>query len=174
MDSADDQLIFSWTALNSLYGRWDPERREPAADIQCLKQFFDDLFEIDEEARLAQFLEENRDAVMAVFDNQFLARQFWNAPDLERADKRAPLRHKANSWYIEKRYSLMLEKLVLNIYYLRCQLIHGAATRGSSLNRDTVGECLHALRLLLPPVLEVIITHGKDGDWGMVCYPVVK
>ena len=42
------------------------------------------------------------------------------------------------------------------------------------MNRDTVGECLRALRLLIPPTFEVIIEYGKDWDWGMVCYPVVK
>ena len=108
------------------------------------------MFEIDAEGSLAQLLSERRSEVLAVFDNQFLARQFWNDPDLGRADHRTALRRKACTWYVEKRYRLLLEKLLLNVYHLRCQMIHGAAKRGSSLNRDTLGQCLRVMRLLLP------------------------
>ena len=61
-----------------------------------------------------------------------------------------------------------------NVYYMRCQMIHRAATRGSSLNRDTLAACLDMIRLLVPTMLGIVIDHGRDLDWGPVCYPVVK
>jgi len=172
--SADDQLILAWTALNSLYGKWDADRNEPERDVPSLIEFTDHLFEIDKEEALIGQLGEQQSEVLELLDNQFLSRQFWNAPDIDKAAKKTKLRHSARTWYIEKRHRLILEKLLRNVYYMRCQLVHGAATRGSSLNRDTLGPCLRVLRLFLPTMLGIVIDHGHRDDWGPVCYPVVK
>lgn len=171
--SADDQLIFCWTALNSLYGKWNFERNEPASDIQSLNQFTDRLFEIDEEQALVTRLREDREQILELLSNPFLSKQFWNDPTLLAADKRPSIGRKACTWYIEERYRLILEKLLLNVYYLRCQMIHGAAKRGSSLNRDSLLPCLRAIRLVLPTMLAVLIDHGAPEDWGPLCYPVI-
>lgn len=172
--AADDELIFTWTALNSLYGYWLPERNEPAPDIQSLEDFIDQVFDIDREELLVAFTNQHRDQILEVFDNQFLARQFWNAPSLQAADRRTSLGNQARSWFVEGLHKLILEKLLRNVYYLRCQLVHGAATRGSTLNRDTLGQCLAAIRPLAPRMIQVVIDHGLDADWGPACYPPIK
>jgi hypothetical protein len=173
--SADDQLILTWTGLNSLYGRWNELERTPERDLSSLERFCDLLFRLDkEEERLVKLLEEQRPAVLAVLDNQFLSKQFWNAPDLQNANRKTRERLKAGGWYYDGSHRVLLEKVLLNVYYMRCQMVHGAATRGSSLNRDTLGACLRIIRLLVPTMLRIIIEHGKDEDWGPVCYPVVK
>jgi len=172
--SEDDQLVFTWTALNSLYGRWLFDRREPAPDIQSLELFLDKLFDLDRKGALAEFIEDRLELIYEVFDNQFLAKQFWNDPTIQAAERRTSLGRQARTWFIEGRKKLILEKLLRNVYYLRCQLIHGAATRKSSLNRDTVRSCLGALSPLLPVILKVIMENGIETDWGPACYPVVK
>jgi hypothetical protein len=172
--SEDDQLVFTWTALNSLYGYWLPEKKEPAPDIQSLERFLDTLFELDRQGYLAEFTSEHQALILEVFNNQFLAKQFWNSPTIEAANRRTNLGREANTWFIESRHRLILDKLLRNVYYLRCQLIHGAATRRSSLNRDTVRGCLGVLRLLAPVMLRVVIENGLETDWGPACYPVVK
>lgn len=172
--SEDDQLIFTWTALNSLYGYWLPEKKEPAPDIQSLEQFLDTLFELDRENYLSKFTSDKKELILEVFNNQFLAKQFWNYPTIEAASRRTTLGRKANTWFIDGSHRLILDKLLRNVYYLRCQLVHGAATRGSSLNRDTVRGCLAALRPLAPVMLRVVIESGLETDWGPACYPVVK
>ena len=172
--SDDDQLIFTWTALNSLYGYWIPEKNEPAPDIQSLEDFLDTLFELDRQNHLSEFANEHRALILDVFNNQFLAKQFWNAPTLEASSRNTNVRHEANTWFIEGRHKLILCRLLRNVYYLRCQLVHGAATRRSSLNRDTVGGCLGALRMIAPVMLRVVIENGLETDWGPACYPVVK
>ena len=83
--SANDQLVFTWTALNSLYGRWNEQSKEPERDLESLSRFTDILFEIDRETRIPLLLMERRSKVEAVLDNQFLTKQFWNAPDLRNA-----------------------------------------------------------------------------------------
>jgi len=172
--SEDDQLIFTWTALNSLYGYWLPDKKEPAPDIQSLELFLDKLFKLDRDERLPKFTNDHRELILEVFDNQFLAKQFWNAPTIEAASRRTSLGREARTWFIENRHRLILDKLLRNVYYLRCQLVHGAATRGSTLNRDTVRQCLTALRPLAPAMLRVVIENGLETDWGPACYPVVK
>ena len=173
--SADDQLILTWTGLNSLYGRWNELERTPERDLSSLERFCDQLFTLDkDDERLVTLLEAQRPAVLAVLDNQFLSRQFWNSPDLQAANRKTKERMKAGGWYFDGSHRLILEKVLLNVYYMRCQMVHGAATRGSSLNRDTLGACLRIVRVLVPMMLRIIIEHGKDQDWGPVCYPVVK
>jgi len=171
--SIDDQLILSWTALNSLYGQWNPDRGEPEPDIQSLERFGDHLLAIDREGRLPEFVEEQRPLVLEIFDSPFLARSFWTDPTPGKIDRKTKLRYKAPGWYNEKAYGLLLEKILRSVYYQRCLLIHGAATRESSLNRDTVGVCLRLLRGFLPVALQVIIDRGAREDWGVGCYPVV-
>jgi hypothetical protein len=54
---------------------------------------------------------------------------------------------------------------------MRCQLVHGAATYGGQLNRTSLRHCVTMLGHLLPAVLLVLINHGADEDWGIMCYP---
>jgi len=60
------------------------------------------------------------------------------------------------------------------IYLLRCQLVHGAATLRSGLNREAVRHCATMAGLLVATFLLVWIDHGADEDWGIMCYPPVS
>lgn len=82
-------------------------------------------------------------------------------------------RHKAESWYTQKDWGIILEKLVDRIYLLRCQLVHGAATLRSRMNRTAVKHCTTMMAKLMPTLLLVWIDHGADEDWGIMCYPPV-
>ncbi len=59
------------------------------------------------------------------------------------------------------------------MYLLRCQLVHGAATFGSRLNRTALKHCTTLMQLLMPAMLLVWIDHGAEEDWGLLCYPPV-
>src|SRR4051794_18248627 len=61
---ADLVLVCQWIALNSLYGRWDCERREPLPDKECWRGFFQRLLAIDTSRHLATTLTQQRDLVM--------------------------------------------------------------------------------------------------------------
>lgn len=94
-------------------------------------------------------------------------------PRVRQATKTRRERQKALTWYVEQRWPLILESLVDRIYLLRCQLVHGAATYGSKLNRATLRRCTTMLGHLLPTLLTVFVDHGADEDWGPRCYPPV-
>jgi len=68
----------------------------------------------------------------------------------------------------------VLDRLLDRIYLLRCQLVHGAATFGSKLNRAALQRCNRMLEHLLAAMVIVIIDHGADEDWGLMCYPPLK
>ena len=65
-------------------------------------------------------------------------------------------------------------EVVDRIYLLRCQMVHGAATLRSGLNREAVRHRATMVGLLMPTFLLVWIDHGADEDWGIMCYPPVN
>jgi hypothetical protein len=52
--------------------------------------------------------------------------------------------------------------------------MHGAATHGGKLNRDSLRRCSIMLGHLLQAALLVLIDHGSDEDWGEMCYPPLR
>ncbi len=170
-DEVDQRLILQWIAFNSLYGRWDPSRREPQQDKPTIREFLARILDLDEEGRVQAVLAERRQAVLAVFGDEFLSAHFWEDPG--RSGGSGGDRRKAAGWYAEGRFGMILEKLIERIYLLRCQLIHGAATCGGRLNRKALRLCSRLLGDLLSAFLLTIIDHGTEEDWGPLCYPPV-
>ena len=170
----DLSLTFQWIAFNALYGQWDDRLREPAPDGQAWKKFLDRVLALDADDRVGSMLAEHRPLVMAILDDNYLGDYFWRDPSTQRANKTSKDRRNAATWYLEERWSLILENLVDRIYLLRCQLVHGAATHGSNLNRKSLGRCVTMLGHLLPALLMVWIEHGSDEEWGPMCYPPLQ
>jgi hypothetical protein len=169
--AVDERLVFQWIALNTLYGRWDDRRREPISDVKTLPLFFDPLFKIDVDGRLAQFLIDERDLVMSIFEEPHLSSFFWEAPSAGRARQTMSTRHQAKTWYVEKRWRMILDRLIERIYLLRCQIVHGASTCRGKWNRAALRRCSAMLETLIYTALLIVIDHGADQDWGTLCYP---
>lgn len=167
----DERLVFQWVALNALYGQWDNTRREPLPDGKTSSAFFDLLFRIDCDGRLSELLTNERVLVMSIFEDPYLSGYFWEDPSAGRAKQTMSTRRKANTWYLEARWKMVLDRLVERIYLLRCQIVHGAATCGGKLNRPAVRRCSSMLEKLLHTCLVIIIDHGSEHDWGNLCYP---
>ena len=66
VDVVDSRLIYGWIALNSLYGLWDEERREPVSDTFSLRLFLNRLFGADQDNRLGGMLTEQRELVKLI------------------------------------------------------------------------------------------------------------
>ena len=64
---------------------------------------------------------------------------------------------------IEKRWLELLTLALDRVYVLRGQIVHGAATRGSKLNRAVLKQSGQVLEGLLPPMLHLAIEHGDRG-----------
>ena len=167
---SDIALISKWIGLNSLYGQWDPDRSEPKPDINSWRHFFDTVRSIDQDKSLEAVLIENRKLVLAIFDDSFIMKYFWGDPSPDQARRTTSTRHKANTWFQQKRYALILETVVDRIYFLRCQIMHGAATYNSKLNRDSIRRCNVMLNHIIYCILDIFIKHGRKHDWGAMCF----
>ncbi len=168
-------LIFQWTAFNALYGQWDMARHESLGDRESWQVFLTRMLDLDEAGHIVSVLKGSRGLVLAILGNAYLNRYFWREPASNKAGATGRGgRHKAESWYAQKDWSIILEQVAERIYLLRCQLVHGAATLGSRLNREAVRHCATMMGMLAPTFLLVWIDYGADEDWGLMCYPPVR
>ena len=167
----DIVLISQWIAFNALYGQWQSEKLEPTPDVFSWKQFVERVLALDASGHLVEMLTNNKRLVMSILDDEYLSRFFWSDPSEETARKSKKSKYDAQTWYLEKRWGLVLDRLIERIYLMRCQLMHGAATFGGRLNRTSLRLCVMMQAHFLRSVLLVLIDHGADEDWGVMCYP---
>jgi hypothetical protein len=171
MLSDDVSLIYRWIALNSLYGRWDANLREPVPDRQSLELFIRRLSKHDQDALIPTTLKENRKLLESLISDEYLCRYYWKEPGDSAARRAHNGVHKLRGWLREGQTRTALEASLDRAYLARCQLVHGAATYGGKLNRTPVRRCARFLELVLPVFSTIIIDHGWRDDWGELCYP---
>ncbi|MGD0783715.1 MAG: hypothetical protein ABSA30_12730 [Candidatus Aminicenantales bacterium] len=167
----DLALISLWIAFNSLYGQWDCQKREPRPDRECWRAFIDRILRLDRDGHVAAMLLEHKRLALALFDDEYVSAYFWQEPTVVRAKSSRKAAHNAHTWYIEQRWTQILDEILARVYVMRCQLVHGAATYGGKLNRTSLKHCVTIMQKLLPALLGVWIDHGADEGWGPMCYP---
>lgn len=172
-EDLDLRLTCLWIAFNALYGQWDERRAEPRADRECWREFLGIMLDLDAGEHLKRFLVDGRDEVLGILDDAYLAGFFWRDPSSQRAQRTTRDRRQAAGWYVEEKWSMVLESLVEHIYLLRCQLLHGASTYGSKLNRQSLQRCVEVLHQLLVAFLQIWVEAGDRRSWGPMCYPPV-
>lgn len=170
----DTALVHHWIAFNALYGQWDESRRMPLSDRKSWSDFLTRVLELDVDGRIGAMLEEHRPLVMKILENEFLSDTFWTEPGESNARRAMRARHEAPTWYHGRQWWPLLSRPMDRIYLLRCQLVHGAATFGSGLNRTSLKHCNIMLGHVLGAVLHVMIDRGGDEDWGAMCYPPLE
>ena len=170
-DDLDFALLSHWIAFNSLYGQWDHEAKEPQPDNACWRRYLERMLVLDKNSHIVDTLVENKPLVMSIFEDEFLSRYFWQEPTGKRASQSKKTMYDARTWFIQGSWLLILDRLFERIYLLRCQLVHGASTFNSSLNRTSIRHCYQAMDHLMRAFLQVWITFGADEDWGVMCYP---
>lgn len=173
-EGGDLRLLGQWIAFNALYGQWSDPDQEPKRDFMCWQSFLDRILQLDSAGRITEVLGDHKPLVMSILEDEYLSRFFWQEPGEIRARKSKKVKFEARTWYIEERWTLVMDRLMERIYLLRCQLVHGAATYNSNLNRTAIRRCSTMLGHLLHAVLGVWIDHGADEDWGSMCYPPMR
>ena len=170
-EALDQVLLYQWVSLNALYGQWDPKTRNPQPDSVTLDRFVERMFALDSEDSLPAVLKEQRELVLAILDDEYLSKYYWDAPSPKQARRSRKVKFDASTWYLEGRWILLLDRVLERIYLLRCQLVHGAATCGSKLNRTALQRCTTMLSHLLPAMLTIFTDSAAEEDWGLLCYP---
>ncbi len=164
-------LVVLWIAFNSLYGQWDSLKREPRPDRESWRSFVDRILKLDRDGYVPGALRGHKRLVMSLLEDEYLSSFFWQEPFAKRAGQSRKAAYNAQTWYIEERWTMVLDEILDRVYLMRCQLVHGAATYGGKLNRTSLKRCVMMLQRLLPAFLSVWIDHGADEDWGQMCYP---
>ena len=139
----------------------------------CWRVFLDRILDLDTDEIVTDVLMDNKPLVMSILEDEYLSRWFWQEPGEERARKSKKVKFAARDWYLDGNWTMILDRLVERVYFLRCQLVHGAASYNGSLNRTAVRRCSTMMEHLLPAILSVWIDHGSDEDWGIMCYPPI-
>jgi hypothetical protein len=170
----DLALVSLWIAFNSLYGQWDSQKREPRPDRESWRAFVDRILKLDRDGYVPGALQEHKRLVMSLLEDEYLSGFFWQEPSARRAGQSRKAAYNAQSWYIEQRWTMVLDETLDRVHLMRCQLVHGAATYGGRLNRTSLRRCVMMMQRLLPALLLVWIDHGADEDWGQMCYPPVR
>ena len=174
-DALDDKLIFQWIAFNALYGQWDQEEREPMRDRGSWKAFLQRVIDLDADRSIATVLLDHRKLVLSIYEDEFLSSHFWEDPHEDGKMRIAMQSYsEAPRWYQRKDFAVILKRLVDRVYLMRCQLVHGAATREGRLNRRPLRRCTSMMDRLMPAIVLVLIDHGWAADWGALCYPPIR
>ena len=169
----DGALLTHWIAFNGLYGQWDGVNREPKPDIKCWKDFLDQVLAVDSQEILNAFIENQRELILDILNNEYTNKYFWEDPSESQAFKSKKDYRSAKQWYREGKYDIILKRALGRVYVLRCQIMHGGATHGSKLNRDSIALCNDLITQLLPVIITIITSNGKTRNWGAICYPPI-
>lgn len=167
----DDVLILRWVAFNALYGRWNSSDAEPVPDRQSIRQFLKQLYELDRHQVIAAALQKDRSLIEQLCTDRYVHKYFWKSLASDRSFHPNRSTRKLEKLYQNQKWRKILEEVIERVYLVRCQLIHGAATHGSGLNRNVVRWSGTILERLLKPMIEVVIQYGATADWGDLCYP---
>ncbi|RMF40703.1 MAG: hypothetical protein D6753_11065 [Planctomycetota bacterium] len=173
-DRIDERLLLLWIGLNALYSRWNAQQREPVGDRSALKQFLTQILHIDHNHRVAGLLQHQRELIEEILADKYTNSYHWSTDRGGPDDGNDRARYLAAQWYQQGDWPRLLSETVHRIYFLRCQLVHGAATHGGNLNRQAVARSVRLLDPMLRTLLCVVIDGGVAVDWGELCYPPVK
>jgi len=168
----EGRLLYSWIALGALYGQWDKEAGHAMRDAEARRTFVKVLMGIDKAGLLAEKIKSLECDILWLLENKFLDPRFWRDP-VEPGNVRAKY-HQGVRLYHDQCWGVILEYALERIAVLRGQVAHGASTRGSRLNRESLQRCRKVLETLLPVVLRLVIEHRADDDWPPLCYPPIE
>ena len=172
-DDPDAAFLFLWMAFNSLYA---VSSEEQLADHRMFKNFLVDIVRQDKQGRLQETLVNlYSDHVLR---NKFVFRPFWDEVTGRRQNTRWQqyLGQEALDAETAIRQGDTAHGLLIifdRLYLLRNQLIHGAATHGSSLNRSALNSAHVLLSVIVPEMTHILIKHPKIR-LGPIFFPVLK
>lgn len=113
-----------------------------------------------------------------LLDNHYVFQPFWDhqngaisqdawEDDFARAKKRVLAALSAKDTHT------ILMAVFKRLYTLRNQLLHGGATFNSRVNRQQLHDACRILSTLIPAIVQIMLDHPVEVDWGKPFYPVM-
>ena len=178
----DEKFIFLWIAFNAIYSL----DRSDSIDFDDLKLskknnergqlniFLEKIVHLDKDNILKEFLINNYSNMMRVFiNNKWIFNQFWEYKNGHLSDddwkKEFNKQNRIAQRSIITNPSVFWSILFGRLYTLRNQLMHGVATKGSSINRDQVEDGSKILNKVLPILVNILMIYPNE-NWGKPYY----
>jgi hypothetical protein len=177
-DDDDARFIFLWVAFNAAYAN-DLEDLGYMAERRVFENFIQRLVDLDKEEALYNLVwTEFTSSIRILLDNEYVFGPFWEfqrgklteeqwTSSFEKAKvaaNRSLARHDT-----VRVFSIVFSRL----YVLRNQMVHGAATWNSGVNRDQLRDSANILGKVVPQVIKILLDHPNEL-WGDAMYPVVS
>jgi hypothetical protein len=167
----EGRFISGWIGFNALYGRLD-DQNKAWGEWEALETFLAHVWRLDHDNRIRGLLQHKQLHVLKLIEDKYLSFDFWRKGERAAARVHRELQD-AMARYGTNRMASVLSVLFNRLYVMRNQVFHGASTKGSKLNRYTLQRSANILQELLPVMISVMIDHGIDEDWGLICFPPV-
>jgi len=168
-DDLEGRFISAWIAFNALYGRVD-DSNHPWGDREGWGAFLAQIWRLDHRGRLSRVMHKRQLQVLKLIENKYLSSRFWDEGESVAPQVKKELRQ-ALAAFGTKKMLTVLQLLFERLYTMRNQVLHGASTKGSKLNRRTLQGSGSILLDLLPEMLAITMEDGIGEDWGRVCFP---
>ncbi|EDM28283.1 hypothetical protein LNTAR_10221 [Lentisphaera araneosa HTCC2155] len=170
-DSLDEAFLSAWLAFNSLFARIDANTNQFLPEKESMTEFLQQVLRIDRQNKIKQFLGESKWQMEQLLQCKFLQQSFWR--DLGE-DQSSSTFKDSFSFFRRKGEDVVLKQVLLRIYLMRNQLVHGGATYGSKMNRHTLMLCLFVLQPFLNCIIDILVHEGSDVNLGSLPYPPVR
>jgi hypothetical protein len=154
----DAQFVFLWIAFNALYGtpRYRRSRDTYSGETEDFLTFLDEGERLSRGrfgACLGRVESHAREVLLSPFLNIECWRQ-WDAAGVRDRQKRRA--GSCNTYDKAHR----LGRVFLQLYTLRNQVLHGAATDGGRRNRESLKHAIPILDAFVPACIEFVAEHG--------------
>ena len=178
IEELDFKFISLWIAFNAAYAREIEDI--PIGDKATFNEFIMRICALDEEHQVYNLiLQKFSGSIRLLLDNKYIFQPFWdfhNGKISETEWEKAFFLAKDKLLYAlaEKKTDKVLTGLFQRLYTLRNQILHGGSTFNSKVNREQVKDGCNILSFLIPVMLEIMMKHHDDIEWGKPFYPVIN
>lgn len=178
IEELDFKFISLWIAFNAAYAREIEDI--PIGDKATFNEFIMRICALDEEHQVYNLIwQKFSGSIRLLLDNKYIFQPFWdfhNEKISETEWEKAFFLAKDKLLYAleEKKTDKVLTGLFQRLYTLRNQILHGGSTFNSKVNREQVKDGCNILSFLIPVMLEIMMKHHDDIEWGKPFYPVIN
>ena len=175
-DNLDLQYISLWISFNACYAN-NLSKGEFLSERDSFSEFVRKLVMHDKEMRFFHLLwNQFSGPVRLLVENKYVYKPFWEFQRGEVKDWKKPYDKSVSDsmkFLSAQNVEGLLEVVLDRLYTLRNQLMHGGATFKSDVNRSQVKDGNNMLKLLVPLVIEIMLTNNEEY-WGKIYYPVIE
>ncbi|MCL7787271.1 HEPN domain-containing protein [Pasteurella multocida] len=172
----DSRFISLWIAFNAAYAKELGDIRDKAT----FNEFLLRICAFDNEKQIYNLVWKTfSQSIRLLLDNKFVFQPFWEFHNGKMSEKnylRAEMleREQFFSALEKQKTERILAVMFSRLYTLRNQIIHGGSTYNSKANREQLRDGCNILALLIPAMLQIMLEHHAEIDWGKPFYPYVK